>query len=98
MRKGVVLGLAFGLGLGVLIGYLLWGWWARPAVLPEKQGYDILRDLITLVLTIGTVAIAIAGYLIYEIILEKTKAAAQSVAQGEAHRVSAGVLVHVGVS
>ena len=99
MKTGfIILGMTVTLGLSILISYLLWGRLTTPGVLQENLKYDIFKDLITLILSIGGIVIAIAGYFIYLLILEKTKAAAQSAAEEEAHRVSAGVLTHVGLS
>lgn len=98
MKSGHILGLGAALGLGVLIGYLLWGWWARPALLPEKQGYDIFRDLITLILAVGGIVVATAGYFIYVIVLEKTREAAASAAEEQMHSSSATLLVHIAYS
>lgn len=99
MKTGLIaLGIVLALGLGILIGFLLWGWWARPAVLPEKQGYDIFRDLITLTLTIGGIVIAIAGYFIYIVISEKTKLTAMSVVEERMEYVSAALLTFIGYS
>ena len=98
MRPIYIIGAFIILGLGVLVGYLLWGWWARPMVLPEKQGYDIFKDLVTLILTIGGIVIAIAGYFIYLIISVQTQAAARTAAEEEMQKSSAALMTYIGLS
>lgn len=96
MKTPYVVAIAFALGIGIIIGFLMWGWWARPIVLPEKQGYDIFRDLITLMLAMGGVVVGAAGYLVYVIVLGKTKEAAASAAEERMNNSSALMFAQIG--
>jgi len=67
--KAVYLALAILLVLaGLFTGYLLW---FPTCEVPQVFKYDVLKDTLTIVLTIIAIAIAVVGYLVYRIVSQR---------------------------
>lgn len=73
----------FVLIVGISIGYLLWG---PRFIIPGEFKYDVLRDTLTIVLTVAGIFIAIIGFVVYKLVTEMIKSEAEKKISDETRR------------
>ncbi len=69
--------------IGLFIGYMLWG---PTYEIPQEFKYDVLKDTLTIVLTVVAVFIAVVGVAVYGIVTQKLTAETEKRISNESKR------------